>query len=288
MLQSSVLLNSEIDSVHAAMSGVRSGFTARRRGTIEGHRVAVKRVLDLMRKDLSKPLDIAEMARVALISRYHFLRVFEAVTGVSPHRFLASLRIEQAKSLLIDTSLPVTTICFEVGYSSLGTFTRLFVEYVGISPLSFRRLSSKLAQQSLMSLIARYLKHRQPSRSNQTISGRVRGPEDFAGVSFVGLFETSIPQRRPLDGTIVIQKGVFELALPNRSQSYWIMAAGLPAGSDAFQSLILPRSELFVTSSQVFCTVSGAVIPHTCELTLRRPDEFDPPILTALPLLLGA
>jgi AraC family transcriptional regulator len=288
MLQSSLLTNSRMDSVHTPKIGMGPGFPARRRETIDGHRQAVKRVLDVMRLNLTNPLDLTKLAKVASMSRYHFLRVFEEVTGVSPLRFLASLRIERAKKLLLETSLPVTTICFDVGYNSLGTFTRLFVEYVGVSPLSFRNLPVKLRQRSLVSLIAGHLERRRHASSLRTLSGSIRCPEEFTGVSFVGLFETAIPQRKPVDGTIVVRNGVFDLALPQASRSYWVLAAGLAEGYADSQFLILSGENLFVGSRQIYCTASGAVIPQLCDLTLRRPDDFDPPILTALPLLLGA
>ena len=268
--------------------GMRAGFHARRLETIDTHRQAVKRVLDVMRLNKTDELDLTKLAKIASMSRFHFLRVFEDVTGVSPLRFLASLRIDRAKRLLIETSLPVTTICLDVGYSSLGTFTRLFTEYVGVAPLSFRRLPAKLGHQSLVSLIARYLAQRKPTCRDQILSGHIEAEKDFAGISFVGVFETAIPQRRPVDGTIVMRDRAFELALPIRSQSYWIMAAGFSAGSDAIHSLTLSSSDLFVASRQVFCTNYGKIVPNTCCLSLRRPDDFDPPILTALPILLGA
>src|ERR1700735_4494171 len=124
MLQSSLPPNLQMASVNSAKFGVRCGFPARRRETIDAHKQAVKRVLDAMRLNQSDPLDLTKLAKIALMSRYHFLRVFEEVTGVSPLRFLASLRIELAKRLLIETSLPITTICFDVGYNSIGSFTR--------------------------------------------------------------------------------------------------------------------------------------------------------------------
>jgi AraC-like DNA-binding protein len=287
MLQSTLLPNSRTDSALAARNGRASEFLVKRRETIEEHRQAVKRVLDVMRLSLTNPLDLAELAKVASMSRYHFLRVFETVTGVSPLRFLASLRIERAKRLLIETSLSVTTICFDVGYNSVGTFTRLFTEYVGVAPVSFRRLAANLGHRSLVSLIARYLAQSNTICRDHILSGCIEVEKDSVGISFVGVFETAIPQRRPVDGTVVMGSNTFELALPTRSQSYWIMAVGFSAGSDAIHSLTLSSPDLFVASRQVFCTNYGAILPSTCHLGLRRLDDFDPPILTALPILLG-
>src|SRR2546430_14800296 len=94
--------------------------------TIESHRENVLEVIRTMRRDPCTTLDLSSMARIASMSRHHFLRVFEGVTQVSPGRFLAALRMEGAKRMLMETSLPVTSVCYEIGYSSLGTFTRQF------------------------------------------------------------------------------------------------------------------------------------------------------------------
>src|ERR1017187_6409826 len=120
--------------------------------TLECHKRAIGTVIDVVRKDPSAQLDLSAMAAIASMSECHFLRVFKEVTSVSPVRFVAALRIERAKHLLLETSLPVTTICFEVGYNSQGTFTRLFTEYVGLSPSSFRRLKPTYSVNNLVNV----------------------------------------------------------------------------------------------------------------------------------------
>jgi AraC family transcriptional regulator len=267
-------------------SGPRECLT-RRPATMEWHRHAVEKVLDVMRRDPTAPLDLQEMASIASMSRYHFLHVFEEVTGVSPLRFLAALRIERAKRLLLETSWSVTTICFEVGYNSLGTFTRLFVEYVGATPKSFRKLPRKLDERPLESLIASYFQRRRSLRWQRTISGCVQGPEDFRGVIFLGLFATRIPQRRPVDGTLMMEPGRFELAIPSFSQSYCVMAAGFPTGSEAMGYLLPSQSELLVASIPLPCKGLEDLARSNCVLALRPLEIFDPPILIALPILLS-
>jgi hypothetical protein len=67
------------------------------------------------------------------------LRVYKRAYGETPHEFLTRLRIERAKTLLARGSHNVTEACFEVGFSSLGSFSNLFADRVGLSPSEYRR-----------------------------------------------------------------------------------------------------------------------------------------------------
>lgn len=122
-----------------------------REETIESHRCVVERVVSVMRQRLNRNFSLAEMATVAGVSPFHFSRIFRQVTGVSPGRFHAALRLEAAERLLVTTRLSVTEICFEVGYSSLGTFVRRFTDEKGLSPRQLRR-SAGSATDALSSL----------------------------------------------------------------------------------------------------------------------------------------
>jgi AraC-like DNA-binding protein len=84
------------------------------------------------------PLDIPALARVALMGRAHFIREFKAAFGETPHRHLQRRRVERAMYLLRWTARPVTDICMEVGFTSLGTFTRTFTGIVGEPPSRYR------------------------------------------------------------------------------------------------------------------------------------------------------
>lgn len=80
-----------------------------------------------------------DAARQAHLSKYHFLRMFKEAFHETPHRYLRRLRLETAQRLLTRTELPVTDICFRVGFESLGTFCTLFRRFAGRSPGAFRR-----------------------------------------------------------------------------------------------------------------------------------------------------
>jgi AraC-like DNA-binding protein len=115
-----------------------------RAGTAEAYAVAVERVLRHMRGNLAEPLDLDALARIAAISKFHFVRVFDQLTGTTPHHFLACLRMQRAKELLLQSERAITDICFDVGYNSLGSFSKTFSDLVGVSPQEFRRFPKRL------------------------------------------------------------------------------------------------------------------------------------------------
>ena len=96
------------------------------------------RARDAIDRDYAWPLDIAALARIALVSEAHFIRTFRATFGETPHRYLQRRRVERAMALLRNTDRSVTDICFAVGFSSLGTFSRTFRDIVGEAPSAFR------------------------------------------------------------------------------------------------------------------------------------------------------
>lgn len=100
--------------------------------------VRLRRTRDMMDRDYAKPLDVPALARVALMSTGHFSRSFRAAFGETPYSYLMTRRIERAKALLRRGDLSVTEVCFEVGCTSLGTFSSRFTELVGESPSAYR------------------------------------------------------------------------------------------------------------------------------------------------------
>jgi len=99
----------------------------------------LRRVRDRMDREYAQPLDVEALARDALMSPGHFSRRFKAAYGESPYSYLMTRRIERAMALLRGGDLSVTEVCFEVGCSSLGTFSSRFTELVGVSPSVYRR-----------------------------------------------------------------------------------------------------------------------------------------------------
>ncbi len=86
----------------------------------------------------AEPLDVPAVAAVACLSAAHFTRSFHAVFGETPHRYLQRRRVERSMFLLRETDRSVTEICLDVGFTSLGTFSRTFREIVGETPSGYR------------------------------------------------------------------------------------------------------------------------------------------------------
>ena len=97
------------------------------------------RVRDALDRDYATDLDLEAMARLAHLSPDHLIRTFKAVFGETPHRYLQRRRIERAMFLLRTTDRDVTDVCLAVGFSSLGTFSRLFSSVVGRSPSEYAK-----------------------------------------------------------------------------------------------------------------------------------------------------
>jgi AraC-like DNA-binding protein len=96
-------------------------------------------IRDLVRDRYEEPLTLEDLSLEADLSAWHFMRAFRLAFGETPHGFLTRIRIERAKELLTVTNRQVTEVCFDVGFSSLGSFSALFRREVGLSPAQFRR-----------------------------------------------------------------------------------------------------------------------------------------------------
>jgi AraC-like DNA-binding protein len=98
----------------------------------------LRRARDLMDREYARPLDVAELARAALMSPAHFSRQFRAAYGETPYAYLMTRRIERAKALLRSGELSVTDVCLAVGCTSLGSFSARFTQVVGETPTAYR------------------------------------------------------------------------------------------------------------------------------------------------------
>jgi AraC-like DNA-binding protein len=98
----------------------------------------LRRVRDRIDRDFGQPLDVEALARGANMSAGHLSRQFKLAYGESPYSYLMTRRIERAMALLRRGDMSVTDVCFEVGCSSLGTFSTRFTELVGIPSSVYR------------------------------------------------------------------------------------------------------------------------------------------------------
>jgi AraC-like DNA-binding protein len=102
----------------------------------------LRRVRDRIDREYAQPLDVEALARGAHMSAGHLSREFRRAYGESPYSYLMTRRIERAMALLRRGELSVTEVCFEVGCSSLGTFSTRFTELVGVPPSTYREQAS--------------------------------------------------------------------------------------------------------------------------------------------------
>jgi len=99
----------------------------------------LRRVRDRIDQEYAQLLDVEALARGAHMSAGHLSRAFRVAYGESPYSYLMTRRIERAMALLRSGDLSVTEVCFEVGCSSLGTFSTRFTQLVGVPPSVYRR-----------------------------------------------------------------------------------------------------------------------------------------------------
>lgn len=107
--------------------------------------IAVRKARDFMDRCYAEPLDLGQIAAAAGYSRFHFVRAFRAAYGDPPGRYLTRRRVERAQDLLRSANLTVTEVCHLVGFSSLGSFSSLFTELVGMSPAQFQKTTHRSA-----------------------------------------------------------------------------------------------------------------------------------------------
>ncbi|ONI90348.1 hypothetical protein ALI144C_03105 [Actinosynnema sp. ALI-1.44] len=239
---------------------------------------AVGRVIDAMHENLGEQMTLDDMARTAMFSKFHFSRIFQRATGISPGRFLSAMRLQEAKRLLLATSLSVTEISHRVGYQSVGTFSSRFRGSVGISPSTYRRLGG-LTPQVCGSPRRRHLTPIRPA----TLRGQVTAPHVPAGLGsiFVGMFPDRLPQGRPVRCTVLNRPGQYELN--DVPLGTWYLL-GCSAAADRDPLIPSPRE----SGTGLFIGACGPITirPETrispADLRMRPMNRLDPPVLLSL------
>jgi AraC family transcriptional regulator len=129
------LLAAEIFYNQAGPAITRSGRFAR--GGLAGWQERQAR--DYIQSHLSEEIRIDHLARMVRLSVFHFCRAFKCTFGIPPHKYQLARRVEQAKELLIGSSLPVTSIAFRLGFGGTSQFSTVFRKMTGTTPTSYRR-----------------------------------------------------------------------------------------------------------------------------------------------------
>jgi AraC family transcriptional regulator len=222
---------------------------------------AVQRAIDTMRSNLGDSLTIDDLARSAMFSKFHFTRMFQRVTGVSPGRFLSAMRLEEAKRLLLSTSLTVADISHQVGYNSVGTFSSRFRHSVGMSPTTYRQLDGGPAPL--------------PAEATSDEDGRgvVRGnviapPGTTANLIFIGLFSGAILEAPAARHTVLRGPGPY--VLQDVPAGTWYLLAHAPTEGT-------PHIGNYGT-----VTIHPQVTARLADIYLRPVSVLDPPVLMAL------
>ncbi len=99
---------------------------------------ALDKVREYVDRHYKKPLTVERLADLAGLSTFHFIRAFRAAFGETPHQYLRARRLDRAKELLVTTAYPVTEICDQIGFQSLGSFSSLFRRLTGETPAEYR------------------------------------------------------------------------------------------------------------------------------------------------------
>ncbi|MEO7019838.1 MAG: AraC family transcriptional regulator [Ktedonobacteraceae bacterium] len=251
--------------------------------TLTAHTQAVERAIQTMHTHLHELLTLEDLASVAYLSPYYFNRVFRQLIGIPPGEFLAALRFQMARRLLLTTLLSVTDICFEVGYTSTGSFTSRFTQLVGLSPRMLRQRAHAFEPLPTAEYPDIGLTRSACIQMKHTLVGQISAPATFQGTIYVGLFTSPIPQGAPVRCTRLSSPGWYLLnGVPDGV--YYLRAAAFPATSDLLASL-LPGEKMLLGNNAGPLVLHHGHMSGDPDLVLHSPRLTDPPLVMGLPLL---
>lgn len=263
------------------------------------HVLAVSTAISTMAAGLDRRDTLTLALRRSGYSPYHFRRLFRVVTGTPPGRFLTALRMQAAKTALATSDRQVSTICYDVGYQSLGAFTTQFTRLVGITPGRFRRLVDAAGGRTV------------PAHTEGPSSTKLRGPavalnlmtvhnadrhqqpddapgliltEDIAALNFtavVGLFASDIAQGVPVSHVMLHDHltGHLEVALP--AGRHDLFAVAFPAGTTLIDLALDQIPGSVVGHRRFNITASHPQPDDRLVVHLRSRRHTDPPIVSS-------
>jgi AraC family transcriptional regulator len=252
---------------------------------------AVAHAISAMREHLGEHQELRDFARAALMSPFHFHRVFRSMTDATPGRFLTAMRMSEAKRLLIETEISATEISTAVGYSSFGTFTSQFTKLVGVPPGRFRTSAAPVAELPVRLLLEQILPPPESSGGGPCgwLSDR---PDGSPGVAIVGLFPSAIAQERPVACALMEPPGPVELPRVARARTkglYTALAVSISNQATVREVLTdSPAAGLYIGSAPQQIELDAPAPLEEFWIALRKPRITDPPVLTAFPLLASA
>lgn len=230
-----------------------------------------------------EPVTLGDVADHVGYSPFHLARCFERHLGVPPGQYLAAHRFQRAKQLLLSGDDRIIDICFQVGFSSVGTFTTRFAAAVGSTPQQFRRLPELLA-----TMPPRPLHRPGTARDGGSVTGTVQlsrpAAAALAGPTsvYVGLFPRRSARGIPVAGAMLWESRHFLLTgVP--AGTYWVLAAALPAHAEALAQLLPDHRVTGVAAAPVRVTAADRL--HYRDVQLDLSPEWAPPVVVALPAL---
>ncbi|MEO3867443.1 helix-turn-helix transcriptional regulator [Nonomuraea sp. B12E4] len=261
-----------------------------------------------MYENLGDELTVDDLARRAMFSKFHFSRVFQRATGLSPGRFLSAVRLQEAKRLLVTTSLTVTEISHRVGFSSVGTFSSRFTGSVGTAPTVYRQSMGAPQPKFLGNghhhngRINGQINGRHNGQANGRVNGHVNGHGPAEGGTrvvrgailsplpdrpiFAGMFPHRIMEGRPVAYTVLPQPGPF-LLLDVPEGEWHLIAQSVAAGREDTLNHPPGGDRALCVGRHGPITVRHDAPVARVDLQLRPMRPMDPPALLAMRDLLS-
>lgn len=228
-------------------------------------------------------LTMQDIAASASLSMHYFSRLFRTVTGTSPGRFLAAIRLYEAKRLLRETTLSVTEISLLVGYNSLGTFTSRFTHSIGVTAVQYRRMGRSGTGSGITARPAPDDTGGMPA----AVHGRVVMPQTRIPLRvFIGAFPSPVMAGQPASWDVLESAGGYRLPAATASgcltdECCFVLAAAVPAHPHGERA---DRADWpLLVGTQPVRVVPGRSV--RADLALAPPGPLNLPVLTALETL---
>ena len=235
---------------------------------------SVTRAVEFMRTRIGEPQRLSDIAQAALLSPFHFHRIFRHVTSTTPARFLTALRMAEARHLLANSSLSVTEVCLSVGYSSLGTFISQFTKLAGLPPRRFRAALSSFGDIRLCDLTETGAeRHTAPGPL-----GAVTGGPENGGCALLALYPGNAHDETPVTYGVMETNRLTHTS-PLADGAYQAVALGFEKQTtlvDVVGSSRRPGD--FVGAADSPIVVDGGRSRSSFHVALRRPRSIDPPL----------
>lgn len=260
-------------------NGLSTSGSAKPTSNEAAFNTSVTDAINTMRSSVSEDHTLESLASGQFYSRFHFHRLFRETTGLPPGRFLALLRMQQAKWMLASSSQLVSEVSASVGYKSFGTFTTQFNRLVGTSPGNFRRLVDVTAGATVNDLVGDQ-RHKPRAKLRCFLLGNDGRRLNDGQLTMVGLFDTQVPHGIPC-GYAIIRAESQIMVEQNVSLGVHTIAAVSSSENSSLLATVLGQERVLVGNADWKNMGSGT----PSFLKLRSPMVFDPPMVSAAPLL---